>query len=56
MFSQTCTPDSTDAHAEFSMFAEQMNFLNQMTTESREEMFDTPLNDSEIPNEVEEEQ
>ena len=45
-----------DAHAECFMLAEQINFLNQMTSESCKEMFDTSLNDSEIPNEVEEEQ
>ena len=52
MFNQTYTPDSIDANKEFSMFVEQMNFLNQTTTESCKETFDTSLNDSEIPNEV----
>ena len=47
MFSQTYTLDSMDDSAEFLMFAEQMNFLNQITTDSCKEKFGTSLNDSE---------
>ena len=53
MFSQTYTPDSMNANEEFLMFAEQMTFLNQITSESCKEIFDTSLNeDAEIPDEV----
>ena len=52
MFSNTYTPDSMSTQDEFSMFAEQMSFLNQMTSDSCEEIFDASLNDADIPDEV----
>ena len=52
MFTQTYTPDSMSTQDEFSMFNEQMSFLNQMTSESCAEIFDASLNDADIPDDV----
>ena len=52
MFTNTYTPDSMSTQDELSMFNEQMSFLNQMTSESCEEIFDASLNDADIPDEA----
>ena len=52
MFSHTYTPDSMSTQDEFSMFNEQMNCLNQMTSESCAEIFDASLNDADIPDDI----
>ena len=52
MFSNTYTPDSMSTEDESTMFAEQMSSLNQITSDSCEENFDTLPNDAEVPDEV----
>ena len=52
MFTSTYTPDSMSTQDEFSMFNEQMSYLNQTTSGSCEEIFDASLNDADIPDEA----
>ena len=43
MFSSTYTPDSMNTQDEFSMFAEQMSFLNQVTSNACNDVFNASL-------------
>ncbi len=52
MLTNTYTPESMSTQNEFSMFNEQMSFLNQMTSESCHRLFDASINDVDIPDEA----
>ncbi len=52
MFTNTYTPDSMSTQDEFSMFNKQISFLNQMSSESCDKIFDASLNDAYIPDEA----
>ena len=52
MFTNTYTPDSMSTQDECSVLAEQMSYLNEMTTESCDRLFDASINDADIPDEA----